>query len=95
MEREKFHQLLDLVLDISEKGKGIDGFPFVYFSVSNYPDLTEVYTMDAGFLKGAPFDGKYDFEITGSESQRKYNTCMNHLEELKEKAEGFFNGSGA
>lgn len=95
MEREKFHQLLDLVLDIAEKGKGEYGFPMVHFTVSNFPVHAEVYMKDSGFNAGSQRDGEYDFQIAGGESQRKYNTCIQHLEELKEKAEGFQNMKNA
>lgn len=90
MEREKIHKILDSVLDIVEKGEGKNGFPFVNFTVSNFPVSMEVYMMDSGFEKGKPIDGKYDFRIIGGESQRKYETCLRHLEELKAKSESFF-----
>lgn len=90
MEREKIHKILDSVLDIVEKKKGENGFPFVNFTVSNFPVSMEVYMMDSGFKKGNPVDGDFDFDIIGSESQRKYDICLRHLEELKAKAEAVF-----
>lgn len=89
MEREKIHKILDSVLDIVEKGKGENEFPFVKFTVSNFPAYIDLSMMDSGFKKGRPFDGMYDFGIIGSESKRKYETCLRHLEELKTKVEGF------
>lgn len=94
MEREKFHQLLDLVLDISEMGEGTNGFPMVNFTVSNYPVYAQIYMKDSGFNETIERDGDYEFQIAGRESQRKYDTCLKHLEELKEKAEGLKNDSG-
>lgn len=90
MEREKIHKLVDEVLDIAEKGKGENGFPYVDMQLSNYGKSVEILIKDSGFQAGAPYDGIYNFDIIGEASQRVYDTCIKHLEELKERAEGFF-----
>lgn len=85
MEREKYHKLLDAVLDIAEQGIGENGFPLVNFTASNYPVEVEIYTMDEGFVKGGPHDGHYEFQITGKGDLKMYGDCLKHLESLKEK----------
>lgn len=90
MEREKIYKLVDKVLDIAEKGKGENGFPYIDMQLSNYGKNVEILVKDSGFQADTPYDGIYDFDIIGEISLRKYNTCLGHLEELKERAEGFF-----
>ena len=36
MDRKKIHELLDLILEIQERGKGKDGYPYVNIEFSNY-----------------------------------------------------------
>ncbi len=90
MDREKLFELINLALDIQEKGRGEDGFPFVMVSLSNYGEGIRIEIMDCGFRRGAPYDGCYVFSLLGEMSKRKYNVCLEHLKELKGMAEGFF-----
>lgn len=90
MEREKLFKLINLALDIQEMGTGKDGFPFVLVSASNYGERIRIEVMDNGFRSGAPYDGCYVFSPLSEMSERVYNTCLQHLEEMKGKAEGFF-----
>ena len=92
MDRKKIFELMNLVQDIQEMGTGKDGFPYVLFSMSNnYEDrgriLVEI--MDNGYRFGAPYDGCYVFKNVGEISERVYNACLEHLQELKQRAEGF------
>jgi hypothetical protein len=90
MDREKLFKLINLALDIQERGKGVNGFPFVLVSSGNYGEDIRIEVMDEGFRGGAPYDGCYIFKHLGETSERVYNTCLEHLEEMKAKAEGFF-----
>lgn len=36
MDRKKIHELLDLILEIQERGEGKDGYPYVSIEFSNY-----------------------------------------------------------
>ena len=36
MDRKKIHELLDLILEIQERGEGKDGYPYVNIEFSNY-----------------------------------------------------------
>ena len=36
MDREKIHKLLDLILEIQERGEGRNGYPYVNIEFSNY-----------------------------------------------------------
>ena len=90
MDREKLFKLINLALDIQERGKGVDGFPFVLVSSSNYGEGVRIEVMDDKYRSGAPYDGCYTFNHLRKTSDRVYKTCLEHLEEMKEKAEGFF-----
>lgn len=53
--REKIHKLLDLVLDIHERGYGERGFPFIAIEFSNYGHPINLYGDKEGFLDGNRF----------------------------------------
>lgn len=36
MNRKKIHELLDLILEIQERGEGKDGYPYVSIEFLNY-----------------------------------------------------------
>ena len=36
MDRKKIHELLDVVLEIQERGEGRNGYPYVNIEFSNY-----------------------------------------------------------
>lgn len=92
MEREKSLKLFNLVRDIQEIGIGKDGFPLILMNSTNDPYTggfrIEIY--DNGYRENGLYDGCYAFKNAGGISERVYNNCIHHLEELKEKAEGFF-----
>ena len=88
MGRKEIHELLDIALDIIEKGRGENGYPYVYMSVSNYGTELRIEIMDDGFRPGHTYDGIYEFDIRGEISERRYNACKEHLNELREKVKG-------
>ena len=45
MDRKKIHELLDLVLDIQDRGKGKNGFPYIEIDFSNFGDRISLYAM--------------------------------------------------
>lgn len=92
MEREKLFKLINLVRDIQESGVGENNFPFISMNSSNDPYVggfrIEIY--DNGYRNDGLYDGCYVFKNVGGISERIYNACLQHLEEMKGKAEGFF-----
>ncbi len=96
MDKEKLFKIISLSKNIQEMGAGKDGFPFVSVHMSNDPCAGGIHIeiMDDGYRLGGPYDGHYTFKHAGDISDRVYENCIRHLEEMKEKAEGFFNGSG-
>jgi len=58
MDRKKIHELLDLVLDIQDRGKGKNGFPYIEIDFSNFGDRISLYAMKNGFVAG-----DYDLNI--------------------------------
>lgn len=52
MDRKKIHELLDLVLDIQDRGKGRNGFPYIDIDFSNFGDRISLYAMKNGFSEG-------------------------------------------
>lgn len=62
MDRKKIHELLDLVLEIQERGEGRNGYPYVNIGFSNYGNRILLCAQENGFV----FDEDYDLfdEIT-------------------------------
>lgn len=62
MDRKKIHKLLDLILEIQERGEGKDGYPYVNIGFSNYGSRILLSAQENGFV----FDEDYDLfdEIT-------------------------------
>lgn len=89
MEREEILQLVNAALDIIEKGKGENGFPYVAVELSNYSADVEIRIIDGGFKPGHPYDGVYEFNINKNNSARVIRTCKEHLKELSERVKGF------
>ena len=89
MKKDELFKLLNVALDIQEMGEGVNGFPFVLVSFSNYGEEIRIEIMDEGFRGNAPYDGCYVFKHSVKPSKRVYNTCLEHLKEMKEKAESF------
>lgn len=58
MDRNKIHELLDLILEIQERGKGKNGFPYIEIDFSNFGDRISLYAMKNGFAVG-----DYDLNI--------------------------------
>lgn len=54
--REKIHKILTLVLEISERGEGVNGYPCVHVDVSNIGYLVRLYAMKNGFHPCADWD---------------------------------------
>lgn len=82
MKRKKLHKLLDAVLDITDGGKGVGGYPYVSAELSNYGTPTEVLIMDNGFVGLGGYDG--DYYLNGSpDDKQTYKDCMAHLKRLK------------
>nr|WP_305182092.1 hypothetical protein [uncultured Schaedlerella sp.] len=91
MDREKLFKLINLALDIQERGKGIDGFPCIFVNSDGVDGKVEIVAYNNGICDGLdPSDGRYTFNLIGDTSQKIYDTCLRHLEELKVKAENFF-----
>ena len=62
MNRKKIHELLDLILEIQERGEGRNGYPYVNIGFSNYGSRILLCAQENGFV----FDEDYDLfdEIT-------------------------------
>lgn len=58
MDRKKIHELLDLILEIQERGEGKNGFPYIEIGFSNFGDRISLYAMKNGFVVG-----DYDLNI--------------------------------
>lgn len=58
MDRKKIHELLDLILEIQERGEGKNGFPYIEIDFSNFGDRISLYAMKNGFAVG-----DYDLNI--------------------------------
>lgn len=56
MDREKIHKLLDLILEIQERGEGRNGYPYVNIELSNYGSRIFLTAQENGFVT----DGDYD-----------------------------------
>lgn len=82
--REKLHKMLDLVLDIADKGIGVDGYPFVGFDVTNYPQGLLFSCKEKGFDDDS--NRSYDvFELTSFNGD-KIDEYIKYLECISEKA---------
>ena len=57
MDRKKIHELLDLILEIQERGEGKDGYPYVNIEFSNYGSRIFSCAQENGFVA----NGDYDF----------------------------------
>ena len=66
MDRNKIHELLDLILEIQERGEGKDGYPYVNIEFSNYGRRIFLCAQENGFVA----DGDYDlFDGIGTDQQ--------------------------
>lgn len=56
MDRKKIHELLDLILEIQERGKGKDGYPYVNIEFSNYGSRILLIAQENGFVADEDYD---------------------------------------
>lgn len=86
---EKIRELMMLCLLIQTGGFGENGYPFVEFCTSNYGNNVSIRISDRGFPKDSSedYDGEYTFKFTDF-SERKYQICKAHLQELIDAMEG-------
>ena len=56
MDRKKIHELLDLILEIQERGKGKDGYPYVDIEFSNYGSRILLCAQENGFVANRDYD---------------------------------------
>lgn len=56
MDRKKIHELLDLILEIQECGKGKDGYPYVNIEFSNYGSRILLCAQENGFVANRDYD---------------------------------------
>ena len=75
--REKIHKILTLVLEISERGEGVNGYPCVHVDVSNIGCLIQLHAMKNGFHPSA----NWDISMT-IDNDSEANQAIKELEEL-------------
>ena len=56
MDRKKIYELLDLILEIQERGKGKDGYPYVNIEFSNYGNRIFLSAQENGFVADEDYD---------------------------------------
>lgn len=56
MDRKKIHELLDLILEIQERGEGKDGYPYVNIEFSNYGGRILLCAQENGFVANRDYD---------------------------------------
>jgi len=56
MDRKKIYELLDLILEIQERGKGKDGYPYVNIEFSNYGNRIFLSAQENGFVADRDYD---------------------------------------
>lgn len=49
MDRKKIHELLDLALEIQERGRGNNGYPYINIEFSNYGSRIFICAQENGF----------------------------------------------
>jgi len=62
MDRKKIHELLDLILEIQERGEGKDGYPHVSIEFSNYGSRIHLRAQENGFATNEGYDLFDDIE---------------------------------
>ncbi|EDN77586.1 hypothetical protein [Mediterraneibacter gnavus] len=81
MDRKKMHKLLDLVLDIHERGIGENGYPYVSVEFSNYGSRIFLCAQENGFVA----DGNYDL-FDGIATDKQLDDAIVLAKVLLEKA---------
>lgn len=56
MDRKKIHELLDLILEIQERGEGKNGYPYVNIEFSNYGGRILLIAQENGFTANGDYD---------------------------------------
>ena len=56
MDRKKIHELLDVVLEIQERGEGRNGYPYVNIEFSNYGSRILLCAQENGFVANGDYD---------------------------------------
>lgn len=79
--REKLFKILTLVLEITERGQGENGYPYVSLGISNYGYPIWLLAKDNGFMP----EDKYDIDIF-IENDADADKAIEALEELLKKA---------
>lgn len=82
--REQMHELLDAVLDITDGGEGINGYPHAGMYVGNYGIPVSVNYMDNGFVVGAIYE-TVSIYTGDAEAGEKLEKILEHLRRLKER----------
>lgn len=82
---DKIMELFGIVLKIQSEGVGQEGYPYINFTSSNYGSFVEIQIKDNGFGCSSGYDGVYIFDKNYF-SERTYQNCKEHLEELVRKA---------
>ncbi len=81
MDRNKIHELLDLILGIQERGEGKDGYPYVSIGFSNYGGRILLCAQENGFVA----DGDYDL-FDGIATDKQLDDAIVFAKVLLEKA---------
>lgn len=81
MNRKKIHELLDLILEIQERGEGKDGYPYVNIEFSNYGSRIFLSAQENGFVA----DVDYDL-FDGIATDKQLDDAIVLVEVLLEKA---------
>lgn len=79
--RGKLHKILTLTLEITERGEGVDGYPYVSLGISNYGYPIWLLAKDNGFIP----ESKYDIDIF-IKNDADADKAIEALEELLKKA---------
>ena len=81
MDRKKIHELLDLILEIQERGEGKYGYPYVNIEFSNYGSRIVLWAQENGFVA----DEDYDL-FDGIETDKQLDDAIVLAKVLLEKA---------
>lgn len=81
MDRKKIHELLDLILEIQERGEGKNGYPYVSIDFSNYGSRIVLWAQENGFA----IDEDYDL-LDGIETDQQLDDAIVLMNVLLEKA---------
>lgn len=81
MDRKKIHELLDLILEIQERGSGENGHPYVNVEFSNYGSRIFFSAQENGF----DVNGDYDL-FNGIETDQQLDDAIVFANVLLEKA---------